>query len=113
MNSNTKNRKGNGNNLSPAPLSPTTTSLVKRSTGHVMAPIERTGKGLRDALFSEIDSLREGRSNPARARSLALLANSVLESVVTEIEYHKYARHVTDAGGSVAQLGSLELGNKK
>jgi hypothetical protein len=72
--------------------------------------MDRTGQGLRDVLFDEIDALRDGRSNAARARAVAMLTNSVLQSVTTEIEYHKYVSDVsrsTPAG----KLGSLILGS--
>lgn len=70
--------------------------------------INRSSGGLRDALFDEIDALRRGESNAARARSVAMIANSILQSVSAEIEYHKY---VADAskGASVQKLGMLEL----
>lgn len=69
--------------------------------------IERTSGGLRSALFDEIDALRRGESNPARARSVAMLANSVLQSVQAEIEYHKYVSDVSTTASH--KLGSLDL----
>lgn len=72
--------------------------------------MERTSCGLRNVLFDEIDSLREGTSNPARARSLALLANVALKSVEVEIEFHKYVSDVSKHSGT-AKLGLLELGS--
>lgn len=71
--------------------------------------MSRTSAGLRNALFDEIDSLRGGESNPARARSLALLANVALKSVEVEIEFHKYVSDVSKFGGG-AKIGILELG---
>ncbi len=73
-----------------------------------MEKIQRTTGGLRDALFDEIDALRSGDSNAARARSVAMLANSVLQSVSAEIEYHKYVSDATKSS-SIAKLGILEL----
>jgi len=71
----------------------------------------RTAKGLRDALFDEMDALRRGESNPARARSVAMLANSVADSVMTEIEFHKYVSSVVSTGGGdLVQIGNMELG---
>ena len=70
--------------------------------------VDRSSGGLRDALFDEIDALRSGNSNAARARSVAMLANSILQSVNSEIEYHKYVADATKMN-SVAKLGSLEL----
>ena len=71
-------------------------------------PVGRTSGGLRNALFDEIDALRNGSSNAARARSVAMLANSILQSVSAEIEYHKYVCDATK-GTSIQKLGVLEL----
>jgi len=73
--------------------------------------MDRTSSGLRNVLFDEIDSLRSGASNPARARSLSMLANTALKSVEVEVEFHKYVSDVSKHKGS-AVLGSLELGGK-
>ena len=72
-------------------------------------PMERTSAGLRNALFDEIDDLRNGVSNPARARSLAMIANTALKSVEVEIEFHKYVSDVSKHNGS-SKIGVLELG---
>lgn len=60
-----------------------------------MNKLGRNTVGLREALFEEWEALREGTSNPARARSIAMMANTILQSVQVEIEYHKY---VSDIG---------------
>lgn len=73
--------------------------------------VERSSGGLRAALFDEIDALRRGESNAARARSVAMLANSVLQSVTAEIEYHKYVSDATKMT-TVQKLGMLELAPK-
>lgn len=52
--------------------------------------VSRSTSGLREALFEEMDALRSGASNAQRARSIAMMANSILQSVQVEIEYHKY-----------------------
>lgn len=70
--------------------------------------VDRSSGGLRAALFDEIDALRRGESNAARARSVAMLANSVLQSVSAEIEYHKYVSDATKMS-TAAKLGVLEL----
>lgn len=68
----------------------------------------RSSAGLRASLFEELEAIKSGDSNPARARAVAMLANSILQSVVTEIEYHKYVADVSKAGAT-AKLGALEL----
>jgi hypothetical protein len=62
-------------------------------------------------LFDEIDELRGGTSNPSRARSLAMLANTALKSVEVEVEFHKYVSDISKHDGA-AKLGMLELGGK-
>lgn len=59
-----------------------------------MSKLVRSTVGLREGLFEEWESLRNGTSNPARARSVAAMANAILASVQVEIEYHKYVRDI-------------------
>lgn len=74
--------------------------------------MRRTSSGLRNALFDEIDSLRNGESNPSRARSLSMLANTALKSVEVEIEFHKYVSDASKASGA-AKIGYLDLGGRE
>ncbi len=62
----------------------------------------RTSAGLRDALFDELDGLRLGTSNPARANAVAKLAGQVVDTVRMEIELQRYASKVPK--GIEAQL---------
>lgn len=55
-------------------------------------PIVRTSAGLRDAIFDEIDSIRNGSSNPTRANAVAKLAAGVVETVRMELEVQKHLR---------------------
>lgn len=72
-------------------------------------PITRSTSGLRSALFEEMEALRNGSSNAQRARSVAMMANSILQSVQVEIEYHKYVsanRGKIDGEEKVVALGT-------
>lgn len=75
--------------------------------------ITRTAEGLRDVLFDEMERLRNDQSTPARARSVALLANSILQSVITEIEVHRCMADVAQIANNSDALGSLKLGKGK
>jgi len=77
-------------------------------TTNTATAIERTSGGLRNCLFDEIDALRDGTSNPARARAVSSLANTALKSVSVEIEYHRYVADISKQSGT-AELGSLKL----
>jgi hypothetical protein len=72
-------------------------------------PINRSTSGLRTALFEEMEALRSGASDAQRARSIAMMANSILQSVQVEIEYHKYVsanKGKIEGQQKVVQLGT-------
>jgi len=78
-----------------------------------MEPITRTSTGLRDAIFDEIDAIRNGASNPTRANAIAKLSSGVLETVRIEMEVEKHLRAsgertnlVKDGGVTPLQLGA-------
>lgn len=77
----------------------------------------RNTAGLRDALFEEWESLRDGSSNPARARSIAMMANTILQSVQVEIEYHKYVSAIDGASSNKKTISfentQVQLGEAK
>lgn len=83
-------------------------------------PIARTSAGLRDAIFDELDSIRNGTSNPTRANAVAKLATGIVETVRMEIEVQRHLRQhpavatkIQEAAGSlpVTNLGNpLPLG---
>lgn len=54
------------------------------------APTIRTSAGLRDALFDELDGLRNGESNPAKANAVAKLAGQVIDTVKMELDVQKH-----------------------
>ncbi len=66
--------------------------------------IERTAKGLRNALFDEMDALRDGRSNPHRATAMSKLSAQVTNLVRTEIEFQKHVVSKPLADGNQPNL---------
>lgn len=71
----------------------TTTNGTSEIT-HASAPVQRTSAGLRSALFDELDALRGGSSNAAKANAVAKLAGSVIETVKMELEVHRHLQKV-------------------
>lgn len=49
----------------------------------------RTTEGLRELLFDELDLLREGKSDPSRARVTANLARQIIESIRVQVQFQK------------------------
>jgi hypothetical protein len=63
---------------------------MSQTTSAIPSPVARTSAGLRNALFDELDSLRQGASNTARANAVAKLAGQVVETVRMEIDVQKH-----------------------
>lgn len=61
----------------------------------------RSTRGLRDALFDEMDNLREGKTTPHIAAAMSKLAVQIINSVRLEIEYQ---RHIASTPGTVEGL---------
>ena len=59
-----------------------------------MVNVKRTSAGLRDALFDELDELRHGTSNPAKASAVARLADTVISTVIMEMEVQRTLNRV-------------------
>lgn len=66
--------------------------MTKQTEIATATPIVRTSAGLRDAIFDEIDGIRNGSSNPTRANAVAKLAAGVVETVRMELEVQKHLR---------------------
>jgi len=64
-----------------------------------------TGK-LRESLFNEIDSLRNGESTAVRARAVASLGNAIVQSVNAEVECKRQF-------SGTKSLGDLEIGARE
>jgi hypothetical protein len=80
------------------------------TSGPSSAPIVRTASGLREALFNEMDRVIAGTSTPAQARSIALLANSIIDSVAMEVEVARM-RNLLSGGAHAVQdeIGAMKL----
>lgn len=66
--------------------------MTKATVETTTTPIVRTSAGLRDAIFDEIDAIRNGSSNPTRANAVAKLATGIVETVRMEIEVQRHLR---------------------
>lgn len=79
------------------------TKLEKETVAH----INRTSAGLRDALFDEMDALRNGSSNPTRANAVSKLASGVIETVRMEMEVQKHAAKIASHAQTSAPASPL------
>ena len=60
----------------------------------VIMPIKRTTQGLAFVLFDEIDALREGKSSPPRANSIAALSKYIVAIKRLELDITKYGKNI-------------------
>lgn len=58
----------------------------------------RTSEGLRDVLFDELDSIRDGSSTPSQAHAICKLSTEVIKTVQLEVEFYKNVTRGKDAG---------------
>lgn len=71
------------------------------------SPVLRTSAGLRDALFDELDNLRNGKTNPAKANSVAKLADGIIETVRMELDVRSaLAKMPTNGAAANPSLGA-------
>lgn len=68
-----------------------------------MPQVVRTSAGLRDALFDELDRLRNGETNATNANAVARLADQVVNTVSMELEVHRHLAKLP-VGGMVAKM---------
>lgn len=69
--------------------------------------IERTSKGLANAMFDELESLNKGTSTPQNARAKSAIANTIISVSRLEMEY---ARFVSDSRSENNSLPSFSIG---
>lgn len=69
----------------------------------------RSSQALRDALFDELDELRSGNGDPARALAVSRLAQQILSTARVEMEFHRMVLKASKEGESVT-MGSMQLG---
>ena len=71
----------------------------------------RTSEGLREALFSELDLVRNGESNPQRAHALCRLTSEIIKASQLEIEFYKQITRQRKAG-DIPQTVLTLVGNE-
>lgn len=76
-----------------------------------MPQVQRTSAGLRDAIFDELDALRNSRSNPTRANAVAKLVGSVVETVRMEVEVQRHLRQSQPPKDAEPVVGHSPLGS--
>ena len=74
----------------------------------MLCPVRKTAEHLpEDPNEPELDSIRNGSSNPTRANAVAKLAGSIVETVRMEIEVQKFAR-MTGGGKAATPAPAME-----
>lgn len=66
---------------------------------------EKTTEGLRDMLFDEIELLRTGKIDSARARTTANLAKQIIESIRVQVQFQRVIVEQNKIGKPVSLIG--------
>lgn len=80
----------------------------KRNTKTII----RTSLGLRDALFDEIDMLRDGTSTPQRATAISKISTQIVQTVRLELEHQRYLAGIRSEDGTLREIQPLKLGSR-
>lgn len=84
---------------------------MKQETTTQAPQVVRTSAGLRDALFDELDALRLGTTNPAKANAVAKLADQVIATVKMELDVQKHVAKYKPNGQAAALGAPVALGS--
>lgn len=85
------------------------TKNTKANSEEQVAAMVRTSAGLRDAIFDELDALRQGTTNPTKANAVAKLATTIVETVRMEIEVARHADALRKGMGTPAPTLGIAL----
>jgi hypothetical protein len=69
-----------------------------------MAKKTKTMTDMRKVLLDEIDQVRNGDAPVSRGQTVAKLANVVVSTVNTEIQFRKYVEHLSESDQSPMEL---------
>lgn len=72
--------------------------------------VTRTTRGLRDALFDEIDALTFGKSNAQVAGAKSKLATQIISATRLDLEYHRFVTEMKGAATKSVDLTPIALG---
>ena len=78
--------------------------------------VERTSAGLRNALFDELDTLRNGNSDPKRANAVARISSEIVRTVDMEIRVQQHKRGLPETKPDAVEMTlpePLRLGSNK
>ena len=74
------------------------------SPSTALPAVVRTTAGLRDALFDELDRLRNGDTDATSANAVARLADQISNTVIMELEVQKFLARQPDGPEITAKL---------
>lgn len=75
------------------------------------SPVSRDSAGLRDAMFDEIDALRNGSGNPTRCNAVARSASVIIDSVHMDMEVAKFLNRSEELPDTLPK--PLQLGRRR
>lgn len=81
--------------------------MTKNTAQALPSPVARSSAGLRDAIFDEIDAIRNGTGNPTRANAVAKLAAGIVETVRMELEVQRFAMAAANKPQPAIEASSL------
>ena len=84
---------------------------MSRKQVKVRVTTERTSRGLRDALFEELDGLRNGEIEPLRASAVAKLAVQIINTAMIEVHLRRTDLSLDQHLDSTIKVRPIQLGS--
>lgn len=90
---------------------PATAPLPLPAKPEALSRAVRTGEGLRDVLFDEIDGLRDGTRDPKHALAVAKISTQIINTVYVEINYQRHLQKSAVPGVLPGGVPTIRLGH--
>ena len=71
--------------------------------------IERTGHGLTETLFQELDKLVSGKSTPQQARATSRVASTIVSVARLQLDFARFVADSRTDGGALPELSMGKL----
>lgn len=83
------------------------------STRAIAKKVDRNSAGLRDALFDELDGLRDGSVNATQANATAKIAAAIVDTVTMEMNAYKILSKNPVPVTNEARIPPIQLGSSR
>jgi hypothetical protein len=99
----------------PSETNPSEVPIQRHSSVGSTSKVTRTSSGLRDALFDQLDKLRQGQISPLAANAFARISDQIIHSVELEMNIERNAAALQKRGETLHDIlpPDIPLGDRE